>query len=497
MNTLPTEVLEALMPARRRLTAARVRVRGEDCAVGFVWFVAVGAVIELVGGIVAWLTPIEAALGFHIAAGAVVLAGAASLLVGITKACRQAPGWCEVAEHVDLAHDDHNRIASACYLRCEGRDSPFAVAAIEDGFARLRALREVTAARSKGRRPWKGLAAAASCAVVLAILAGAVRWLPAPGIGMRHPKLVVEGPTHAPGAVAWSEPKQREEETPTRPKAKPSPGQPRGTRSNAGERTSGTDVLAPPTPAESKPRGARSGTPSARSARRTRGAASGAGGAQSAGDAEERGGAPLTKRGAEHPRLEHSEATGRNTGGAGGAIPIGGAGSGRGVAMEHLGAQREAALTETVEAAEGDEPAEQATDGSRQRGGVRPSLPDRTQAPSRELGITGPQSGRPGTGRGGPSPMKKARGAAALLMGVPMPDFVKGRMQPGVTAVRRETTPPDESRAVTDGGGASGEGASRVQPENAVGRFEVPWSDASAALEYSRRWHNQSHTDQP
>ncbi len=75
------------------------------------------------------------------------------------------------------------------------------------------------------------------------------------------------------------------------------------------------------------------------------------------------------------------------------------------------------------------------------RGGIQPFLKDRNQAPSRELGISSDQ-GKPGTGRGGPSLPKKSRGTASLVLGISIPDFVKGRLGPGTNKVTHERSAP-------------------------------------------------------
>ena len=75
------------------------------------------------------------------------------------------------------------------------------------------------------------------------------------------------------------------------------------------------------------------------------------------------------------------------------------------------------------------------------RGGIQPFLKDRNQAPSRELGISSDQ-GKPGSGRGGPSLPKKSRGTASLVLGIAIPDFVKGRLGPGANKVTHERSAP-------------------------------------------------------
>ena len=79
----------------------------------------------------------------------------------------------------------------------------------------------------------------------------------------------------------------------------------------------------------------------------------------------------------------------------------------------------ERAITrEDDEEGEDDEEIEDEKEESEQRGGVMPMGRDRSQSPSRELAISG--DGPPRDGRGGPTPPKKSRGTAALVLGIPL-----------------------------------------------------------------------------
>ncbi len=74
------------------------------------------------------------------------------------------------------------------------------------------------------------------------------------------------------------------------------------------------------------------------------------------------------------------------------------------------------------------------------RSGTQPATKDRRGATSRDLSISGPGEG--GEGRGGPTPQKKARGVGSLILGLPIPDFVRGLLNPGTTKVTYERVPP-------------------------------------------------------
>jgi hypothetical protein len=87
-----------------------------------------------------------------------------------------------------------------------------------------------------------------------------------------------------------------------------------------------------------------------------------------------------------------------------------------------------------------DEPIEDETEESEQRGGVMPMGRDRQQPPTRELSISG--EGPPDDGRGGPTPPKKSRGTAALVLGLRLPDQIRGRPNPGTAKTSLAPRPP-------------------------------------------------------
>ncbi|MBC8330237.1 MAG: hypothetical protein H8E31_15995 [Planctomycetes bacterium] len=77
------------------------------------------------------------------------------------------------------------------------------------------------------------------------------------------------------------------------------------------------------------------------------------------------------------------------------------------------------------------------------RGGMQPSLRDRKPPVSRDLSIGfGSQPNPDAKGRGGPSQPKKSRGTASLVLGVPIPDRVKGQPNPGKTKITQERVQP-------------------------------------------------------
>ncbi len=97
---------------------------------------------------------------------------------------------------------------------------------------------------------------------------------------------------------------------------------------------------------------------------------------------------------------------------------------------------------------EDDEEVEDEEVDSEARGGVQPNLRDRRPPVSRDLTIGfGNQPNPNANGRGGPSQPKKSRGTASLVLGVPIPDRIKGQPNPGKTKVTQERVEPRREHA--------------------------------------------------
>jgi hypothetical protein len=152
----------------------------------------------------------------------------------------------------------------------------------------------------------------------------------------------------------------------------------------------------------------------------------------------------------------------------------------------HDWSQHERSAPGDEEVAESEDEVEDETDASRQRGGIQPLLKDRNESPSRDLGISGDE-GPPGTGRGGPTPPKKSRGTASLVLGVPIPDFVRGRIGPGTTKITQERVAP-----VPMPGDPAGpvDVPYRDTPERSIPREEWPASFAAIVREYLMALHS-------
>lgn len=103
------------------------------------------------------------------------------------------------------------------------------------------------------------------------------------------------------------------------------------------------------------------------------------------------------------------------------------------------------------------------------RGGMQPNLRDRRPPVSRDLNIGfGNRPNPDANGRGGPSQPKKSRGTASLVLGVPVPDRVKGQPNRGKTKITQERVQP---RAETAESVAAGERTASPDP---VGRVPSP-----------------------
>ena len=76
-------------------------------------------------------------------------------------------------------------------------------------------------------------------------------------------------------------------------------------------------------------------------------------------------------------------------------------------------------------------------------------------------------------GRGGPSAPKKSRGVASLVLGVPIPDRVKGQPNPGKTKITQERIEPREEEATS---AEAGDRGMRAGPLGRLGPVEMtPW----------------------
>ena len=123
---------------------------------------------------------------------------------------------------------------------------------------------------------------------------------------------------------------------------------------------------------------------------------------------------------------------------------------------------------------EEEEEAEDEEEEQEARGGMQPSLRDRRPPVSRDLMIGfGNQPSPDANGRGGPSQPKKSRGTASLVLGVPIPDRIKGQPNAGKTKITQERVQPkSEAGVALDAANRP----ARVAPGSALQRQELePW----------------------
>ena len=80
----------------------------------------------------------------------------------------------------------------------------------------------------------------------------------------------------------------------------------------------------------------------------------------------------------------------------------------------------------------------------------KPMLNNRKAAVDRSLSPSGlsDREDERANGRGGPSGLKKTRGVAAMLLGVPMPDHLRGKSNPGRIKVERERAEPEPKTSI-------------------------------------------------
>lgn len=417
---------------------------------------------------------------FPVLAGTASVVGGVAALRAVLRVRRCRPGWRTVAERLDAACGGHNQIATALELLQQPERSGFAAVAILEGIERARQVAErsplapqLPAGRGRGE-----VAAAGLIALSLLVVAGWPRAGDGPATIARTIVGDAAGPAH--GAVATPAPRAHRSPVATgvRPAA---PGE-RQEAEGRGSRPAAASPSNPSPRVQNNP----TGMPTAQ-ARASSAAAASAGVARSQNDAL----SPALRPQRDSPLRAAQPTTPSSAGESAAsemAIPGGRASGG---AMKSVSGQtrvREAPPAADAELMDDAAPLEETTSSSNQRGGIQPSLPDRTAAPSRELGITGPKSKRPGTGRGGPSPLKKARGTAALLMGVPTPDFIFGKLGPGPVASTLENSPPQER--VADAAPAA-PARTRTDAESPAQPDLVPWSAAAAVTHYLERWHGR------
>jgi hypothetical protein len=133
-------------------------------------------------------------------------------------------------------------------------------------------------------------------------------------------------------------------------------------------------------------------------------------------------------------------------------------------------------VTDREEDLEEDPEVEDEASDDENRGGLQPNLRERKPPVNRDLQIAFGVGRKPppdANGRGGKSGLKKQRGVAQLVLGVPYPDLIRGKPNPGQSKVTQERVEPRSEQADTELAQIRAERESPLA-RNAPARFE-PW----------------------
>jgi hypothetical protein len=466
---------EGLLTAtRRRVHAAavrrRVRCAAERGVRAAVWVAAFVLVLRLL----AWLLGQPVPLGIAAAAVLLVLVVLAPVAVAWVRAKAEEPCWREAAERLDLGAGEHNRVAIGLALADGGAATEFGLAAIQDGIASLKRIHDGAPYLEVAPTDWSRLAGRAAAIGLLVLVAA---W-----VGPARPG---QEPAHAGGLAAAADTPR----APGREAGSPDadrPEQPirdRVTDRGQGERgVRAEPMAAAPARGSHTPAAGRTGGGTvAKAATSERSAQTGGENTQSAATAgtQEK---DSPKSGTPRPPKESriAERRSKEEADSGAGVGKGSSGGGSMAAVQHSWSQRAQTAEGKEDEEASDEDVEDEAEESRQRSGIQPSLKDRNESPSRDLGISGEQ-GPPGTGRGGPTPPKKSRGTASLVLGIPVPDFVRGRLGPGTTKITHERVEPTPMPGEPAQAGAV---LPRVGPERPVSPVAIPPNLAEAVRNY-------------
>jgi len=478
---------EGLEQARRKLFRARLIValkhgleRGAYGAVGG------GAIFVLVAATAA-LSGLEWQGSVWLWGGVLAFAGfLLAMIFTMLPAWSSRPTLAETAERLDLCSGEHNTVATALNFVQREMSDIFAQAAIISGLNDLRQLASQAVAEDAYSVSRRGLLSCAA-AVLLLLVAG---WSCSRFAPDRQTSL---GTTSELAAHAdlkrgpWED---------LRPEHQPNREVPMAANTLAVAATRQSGGKSEPTPITQKEQSvpAKAGQMAAGSMMQT-----GQSGHSISQSAQSRGGAAKSQQSdkpkapAKQSAKEASEKkpfppNGQEPDEANSSIHAGRSGRGGMPATQNSWSQRSFAADKETEEDQDDEEVEDQAEANTQRGGVQPHLKDRNQAPSRDLGISSDQ-GKPGTGRGGPTPPKKSRGTASLVLGIPVPDFVKGKLGPGTNKVTYERsdplTMPGQSLTPVDV-------AARQRAEDFCPRFETVGAETALIKRSLIRLHQES-----
>lgn len=387
-------------------------------------------------------------IGIH---GAHLFAMAVILAVGLFghalwRAFRGHPVHVNgAAERLDLSQSTHNRIATAIALLHSGDDSFFATEAIRDGFEYLEKLQAESPHVDTPSASWRreGLCLALSLALIVAgQFFEAERHAPGGGTSggpVPAPVAPLDPPAAAPPPDNMVEPKERA--------VRPNEAQPRRDAPPREDDRDDRDTGKRAEPGkESRSEGpsgqhASGKSRSSESSSSSRSAASGAGAKSDPGKTEpskSKKPRQAVKQPGGQPKIEQKSEKG------GSINARGSSGSGSMRTTQNEWSSKVQAKASDSEDFEQEEEPDEDMDSDKQRLGVQPTLKSRTSRLSRELslGMGNGLNNDMMKGRGGPGAQKKSRGTASMVMGVPVPGFVRGRLLPGPTKSTQEEVEP-------------------------------------------------------
>jgi hypothetical protein len=402
--------------------------------------------------------------------GVVWLIGQTALLgTPLGRVWRRGESLGDVAERLDLAAGTQNRVAVALDLLNAHAAAPFELAAVADGRTTLERVCQTRPFTEPTIMPWRRASVLAGAALAVLV---ALPWLA--GRGSEHSRPTNVSPAPGGNAVRGADAVAAATGQPPAPLPPIPP--PASTSGDAG-----TSAATAMNPEGSAPRAAPAGGSSNASASNT---------THDRGSSQSGRGTPIptaTPTTAAPPPTRAGEAAAESAGAAAIASAIRG-GMGRGGkarAVENAWQQREAGASASNADTSGDLPEADPADENQHRAGMQPMLQDRKQGPTRELTLSSDEGGG-GTGRGGPTPPKRARGVGALLLAVPLPDFLPGQLLPGPAKLSREATDPQR---LPGRPAAAIPAAPRGQDESWCESYVVPPELADAAARYFRALH--------
>jgi hypothetical protein len=422
--------------------------------------------VALVVACVTVVLSLRIAVPFLVPPLAALVAVTAYVLVVWTRSFQVPVSDADAALACDRAHQSRDRLSAALQLSADPAlparpvHEAMAAAAIEDGLAFLQRTDpgRVAASTERPAADWRSAAAA------LLALALFTWWLPLPG-GTSGPRQGTQ--SAAGGAAAQGEAGRRDvaaaaarrteappasgKEVKSEPKAaanerrgSPPPNQPEpapAVPAAAGAGASGSDTAGDSAQSGS-PKAAPTGSPGA-------GRPGGGQGSAAASSAEpvpeqkkpQANPPKPRKRDAPKPSPEQDSKNAESAGAPSGPSR----GSGRMASVANKRSDLERGMEREDDPDVEDEPVEDETNEQEQRGGLMPLKRQDQRPAARELSISG--DGPPDQGRGGPTPPKKSRGTASLLLGLRLSDQVRGQPNPGTAKTSIEQIPPRRQAA--------------------------------------------------